>query len=238
MVTLPLPGPTTLHPNDLDARLRSFFRDVLGDAGPDTFLAARAAVRRRAQEVRRRRRRVRHALGSTTLAAGMTAGTVQLWFDGRSGGAPPAEATGGTSAADGALTGTTTVTPAPETPPPDPPVPPRQHGPPAPAGRGTAGSAPIAPRPTPAPCTPRAAFTCTRRRPSTASTATAARTRSRGSRARPWPGPERWPATPCRTARRGWTQTIRRCGRRRPPGSGTATCCGSRPRRAAPGTAA
>ena len=123
MVTLPLPGPTTLHPNDLDARLRSFFRDVLGDAGPDTFLAARAAVRRRAQEVRRRRRRVRHALGSTTLAAGMTAGTVQLWFDGRSGGAPSAEAAGRNAAADGAQTGTTTVAPAPETPPPDPPAP-------------------------------------------------------------------------------------------------------------------
>ena len=122
MSTLPLPVATTLHPTDLDARLRTLLRDVVGDVGPDRFAAARAAVRRRAQEVRRRRRRLRHALGSTTLAAGMTAGSVQLWHDGRSGGAPTAEAAGRATAADGALTATTVVT-APEPRPADPPAP-------------------------------------------------------------------------------------------------------------------
>ncbi len=122
MVTLPLPGPALLDPADLDVRLRSCFREALGDVGPDTFAAARAAVRRRAQALRRRRRRVRHALGSTTLAAGLTAGSVQVWLDGRTGGAAPTAAAGEGAAPGATSVVTSTATTAPVPDPPDAPL--------------------------------------------------------------------------------------------------------------------
>jgi Glycosyl hydrolases family 43 len=62
---------------DLDARLQSFLHRSAGDLSILSGHAARHAVRRRLLQLYRRRR-VRHALGSGTLAASMVAGGLQL----------------------------------------------------------------------------------------------------------------------------------------------------------------
>jgi len=94
-----VPSPLT----DLDARLRHVLdRRASGLAVPPGG-AALAAVRRQITRRLRRRRRVRHALGSGTLAAGMVAGGIHVRHDTH---APPAgQPAASTPAAHGAAPG-------------------------------------------------------------------------------------------------------------------------------------
>jgi hypothetical protein len=78
---------------DLDARLQSLLGQTVGDVATGSRRAARSAVRRRVALLHRRRR-VRHALGSSTLAAGVVAGGLHARLDGHTSpaAAPPATA--------------------------------------------------------------------------------------------------------------------------------------------------
>jgi hypothetical protein len=123
-------SPSTAPPvqppaGELDARLRSLFQRTAAEIALPSPRSARAAVRRRLARLQRRRR-LRHALGTSTLAAGIVAGAGPL----RPGTTASVSAPPGTEAGthdDGA--------PAPTQPPlpsPSPPAPPPRPAPPRP----------------------------------------------------------------------------------------------------------
>jgi glycosyl hydrolase family 43 len=133
MLPLPLAHPVAPAPAraDFDLFLESLLGRVVGDVRPASGPGARAAIRRRVALLQRRRR-LRHALGSGTLAAGIVAGGVQARFDTGSGGS----GAGGAAAATvdtGTATGDPSTTVAPPT--------------------TTVGSPTTAPAPSPAPAT-------------------------------------------------------------------------------------
>jgi len=118
-VSTPAP-PVPADDADLGARLVSLLLRRVDDVAPaSSGRSARMSVRQRVAALHRRRRRVRHALGSSTLAAGVTAGGMQTWLAGQ-----PA-----------ATTDTATATTAP--PGTDPPGTDPPSAPPAPAPPGT-----------------------------------------------------------------------------------------------------
>jgi Glycosyl hydrolases family 43 len=82
MSTPALPHSVTAEHADLVAVLRSLLDRRLDDLAPTSRRRARTSVRQRVAALHRRRRRLRHALGSGTLAAGVTAGGVQHWLVG------------------------------------------------------------------------------------------------------------------------------------------------------------
>jgi hypothetical protein len=124
------PAPALPPPSDLDARLQRLLQQTAGGVDFSSRHAARAAVRRRLGMLYRRRR-VRQALGSSTLAAGMAIGGVQLQHGSHTGSTaePAAPATPARDTAPGrdrppGTTATSDPTPAGEgTPPPAPAAP-------------------------------------------------------------------------------------------------------------------
>ena len=99
----PVPVPSLL--TDLDARLRHVLDRRASGLAVAPGGAALAAVRRQITRRLRRRRRVRHALGSGTLAAGMVAGGIHVRHDAH---APPAAPPAATTPATGAVPGPAT----------------------------------------------------------------------------------------------------------------------------------
>lgn len=82
-MSTPAPAPPVLAEDaDLGALLRSLLARRVDDLAPMSGRGARTSIRQRVADLHRRRRRLRHALGSGTLAAGMTAGGVQHWLVG------------------------------------------------------------------------------------------------------------------------------------------------------------
>ena len=84
------PAPVLADDADLVAQLCSFLVRRVDDLAPTSGRSARTSVRQRVAALHRRRRRLRHALGSSTLAAGVTAGGVQHWLVGDQSGQAPA----------------------------------------------------------------------------------------------------------------------------------------------------
>lgn len=101
MLASPLAIPAHSDRAAVDARLHALLERAVGDITAGSPRAARRSVRRRVALLRRRRR-VRHALGSGTLAAGMVAGGVQGRLDGQASPvAAPASSVAPSSAAPG-----------------------------------------------------------------------------------------------------------------------------------------
>jgi hypothetical protein len=84
MLASPLAAPDPPDRAGLDARLHALLERAAGDIAKAPPPAARSSVRRRVALLRRRRR-LRHALGSGTLAAGIVAGGVHGRFAGQAG---------------------------------------------------------------------------------------------------------------------------------------------------------
>jgi Glycosyl hydrolases family 43 len=118
-----LRAPVLADDADLVAQLRSFLVRRVDDIAPSSGRSARTSIRQRVAALHRRRRRLRHALGSSTLAAGVTAGGVQHWLVGQeSSSAGRSQAPAAT--ADEAAGSATTAPPETATPPTTAPPPP------------------------------------------------------------------------------------------------------------------
>lgn len=108
-----MPAPTVpIGEADLDARLVSLLRGRVSVLAPASARAARASIRHRVAALHRRRRRLRHALGSSTLAAGVTAGGLQSWLA-----TPSQETASGGRAAEAVARGSGPAVGGPVTPP-------------------------------------------------------------------------------------------------------------------------
>jgi Glycosyl hydrolases family 43 len=131
-MSTPAPPPLVLADDaDLVAQLRSFLVRRVDDLAPPSGRSARTSIRERVAALHRRRRRLRHALGSSTLAAGVTAGGVQHWLVGDQGAsaggdraaATSADTTGGPAATAPPPTAPPPTAPPITVPPPPPPAP-------------------------------------------------------------------------------------------------------------------
>ena len=119
------PAPVLADDADLVAQLCSFLVRRVDDLAPTSGRSARTSVRQRVAALHRRRRRLRHALGSSTLAAGVTAGGVQHWLVGDQSGQAPAttaDASAGPPATEPPPTAPPTTEPPIAPPPPPAPV--------------------------------------------------------------------------------------------------------------------